>query len=280
MAVSPADVKKLRGKTGAGMLDCKNALIEADGDFAEAEKVLKKAGLAKADKKSGRATNEGSVFTKITDDKAVILELTCETDFVGQNDKFKATGALLVDTVIDKGLTEPTDALTDIVKEAIAVLNENMSVKRLTVLPIAANETVIDYIHGGGKIGVLIKLACDSAETAAKDEVKAFGFDAALHAAAFNPAFLNKDSIDAKYIADQEEIFTAQALALGKPENVAAGIVKGKMNKHISQICFVDQKFVKDDKITVKQAADQAGKEAGGKVELTDFIYYQVGEDK
>ena len=280
MAVSPADVKKLRGKTGAGMLDCKNALIEADGDFAEAEKVLKKAGLAKADKKSGRATNEGSVFTKITDDKAVILELTCETDFVGQNDKFKATGALLVDTVIDKGLTEPTDALTDIVKEAIAVLNENMSVKRLTVLPIAANETVIDYIHGGGKIGVLIKLACDSAETAAKDVVKAFGFDAALHAAAFNPAFLNKDSVDAKYIADQEEIFTAQALALGKPEKVAAGIVKGKMNKHISQICFVDQKFVKDDKITVKQAADQAGKEAGGKVELADFIYYQVGEDK
>ena len=280
MAVSPADVKKLRGKTGAGMLDCKNALVEADGDFAEAEKVLKKAGLAKADKKSGRATNEGSIFTKITADKAVILELTCETDFVSQNDKFKSTGEQLVNTVIEQGLTEITDVLTDQVKDAVAVLNENMAVKRLTVMPIGANETVVDYIHGGGKIGVLIKLACDSAETAAKAEVKAFGFDAALHAAAFNPAFLKKDLIDAKYLADQEEIFTAQALALGKPENVAAGIVKGKMNKHISQICFIDQKFVKDDKISVKQAADLAGKEAGGTIDLTDFIYFQVGEDK
>jgi len=280
MAVSPADVKKLRGKTGAGMLDCKNALIEADGDFAEAEKVLKKAGLAKADKKSGRATNEGSIFTKITADKAVILELTCETDFVAQNDTFKAAGAKLVETVIEQGLTEVTDVLTNQVKDAVAVLNENMAVKRLSVMPIAATETVVDYIHGGGKIGVLIKLACDSAETAAKAEVKEYGFDAALHAAAFNPRFLNKDAIDAKYIADQEEIFTAQALALGKPEKVAAGIVKGKMNKHISQICFVDQKFVKDDKISVKQAADQAGKAAGGSVELLDFIYFQVGEDK
>ena len=181
---------------------------------------------------------------------------------------------------MQRGLTEVTEALTEQVKEAVAVLNENMAVKRISVMPIAANETVVDYIHGGGKIGVLIKLACDSADTAAKAEVKAYGFDAALHAAAFNPAFLNKDSIDAKYIADQEEIFTAQALALGKPEKVAAGIVKGKMNKHISQICFVDQKFVKDDKISVKQAADQAGKAAGGKVELADFIYFQVGEDK
>jgi elongation factor Ts len=280
MAVSPADVKKLRGKTGAGMLDCKNALVEASGDFTEAEKILKKSGLAKADKKSGRATNEGSIFTKITADKAVILELTCETDFVSQNDKFKATGAHLLETVLEHGLTEVTDVLTDQVKEAVAVLNENMTVKRLTVLPIAENETVVDYIHGGGKIGVLIKLVCDSAETAAKDEVRAFGFDAALHAAAYNPLFLNRNAIDAKYMAYQEEIFTAQAIALGKPEKVAAGIVKGKMNKHIAQICFVDQKFVKDDKISVKEAADQAGKAAGGTVELADFIYFQVGEDK
>ncbi|MDA3808932.1 MAG: translation elongation factor Ts [Spirochaetaceae bacterium] len=280
MAVSPADVKKLRGKTGAGMLDCKNALVEASGDFTEAEKILKKSGLAKADKKSGRATNEGSIFTKITADKAVILELTCETDFVSQNDKFKATGAHLLETVLEHGLTEVTDVLTDQVKEAVAVLNENMTVKRLTVLPIAENETVVDYIHGGGKIGVLIKLVCDSAETAAKDEVRAFGFDAALHAAAYNPLFLNRNAIDAKYMAYQEEIFTAQAIALGKPEKVAAGIVKGKMNKHIAQICFVDQKFVKDDTISVKEAADQTGKAAGGTVELADFIYFQVGEDK
>jgi len=279
MAVSPADVKKLREKTGAGMLDCKNALVEANGDFAEAEKVLKKAGLAKADKKSGRATTEGNIFTKITDNKAVILELTCETDFVASNETFQATGAKLVETVIEKGLTEVTDELNDMVKEAIAVLNENMSVKRFTVVDIADDETVVDYIHAGGKIGVLIKVKCDSAATAGKEEVRAFAFDAALHAAAFNPTFLNKDSVDAKYIADQEEIFTAQTLALGKPENVAAGIVKGKMSKHIAQICFVDQKFVKDDKITVKQAADQAGKAVGGSVELKDYIYFQVGEE-
>ncbi len=280
MAVSPADVKKLRGKTGAGMLDCKNALIEANGDFAEAEKVLKKSGLAKADKKSGRATNEGSIFAKITNDKAVVLELTCETDFVAQNDRFKTTGEQLLNTIIEHGLTEVTETLTDQVKEAIAVLNENMSVKRIAVMPIASNEAVVEYIHAGGKIGVLVKVTCDSAETASNNTVKEFAFDAALHAAAFNPTFLNKDAIDAKYIAYQEEIFTAQALALGKPENVAKGIVKGKMNKHISQICFIDQKFVKDDKMSVKQAAEQAGKTAGGKADLSDYIYFQVGEDK
>lgn len=280
MAVSPADVKKLREKTGAGMLDCKKALIEAEGDFAEAEKVLKKAGLAKADKKSGRATTEGNVFTKITDNKAVILELTCETDFVASNETFQATGTKLVDTIIEKELTEITDVLNDMVKETIAVLNENMSVKRFSIMEIAENETVVDYIHAGGKIGVLVKVKCDSAATAAKEEVKTFAFDAALHAAAFNPSFLNKDSVDEKYIADQEEIFTAQTLALGKPEKVAASIVKGKMNKHLAQICFVDQKFVKDDKISVKQAADQAAKAAGGSVELNEFIYYQVGEEK
>lgn len=279
MAVSPADVKKLRDKTGVGMLDCKNALVEANGDFAEAEKILKKAGLAKADKKSGRATNEGSVFTKITSSRAVILEVTCETDFVAQTDAFKAIGAKLVDAVIEKGFTEVNDELNEMVKESIAVLNENMSVKRFSVMDITGNDCVVDYIHGGGKIGVLIKAGCDSAATAAKEEVRTFAFDAALHAAAYNPTFLNKDKIDAKYLADQEEIFTAQTLALGKPENVAAGIVKGKMNKHIAEICFVDQKFVKDDKISVKQAADQAGKEAGGKVELADFIYFQVGQD-
>ena len=279
MAVSPADVKKLRAKTGAGMLDCKNALVKANGDFYEAEKELKKSGLAKADKKSGRATNEGSIFTSITANKAVILELTCETDFVAQNSKFKETGARLLEKIVEENLTEITQELTDIVKEAIAVLSENMAIKRFTVIPIASNETVVDYIHGGGKIGVLVKLACDSEETAAKNEVKTFGFDAALHVAAFHPAFLNRDSIDAQYLADQDEIFSSQAKALGKPEKVLAGIVKGKMNKHIAQICFIEQKFVKDDKMSVQQVAEQVAKTIGGKVAIAGFLYFHVGED-
>ena len=129
--IAPADVKKLRDKTGAGMLDCKNALVASSGDFAEAEKILKKQGLASADKRSGRATNQGAVFTKISGDKAVILELTCETDFVSKNEKFRETGEALVDMVISKGITEINDDLVNRVKEAIAILKENMTLKRL-----------------------------------------------------------------------------------------------------------------------------------------------------
>jgi elongation factor Ts len=280
VAVTPQDVKKLRDKTGAGMLDCKNALVKSDSDFAAAEKILKEQGLASADKRVGRATNNGSVFVSIKGGKAAMIELTCETDFVAKNDVFRGAGEKLAEAMADQGTAEKTEALETMVKEAIAVLKENMLLGRTVCWDVADNEIVVSYAHNGGAIGTMVKLACDSADTAAKDEVKALAFDLALHAAAFNPAYLNRDSVDQDYLKEQEDIFTTQANNLGdKPEKVIQGIVKGKLNKHLAQICFVDQGFVKEDKTPVKQVVADTAKTVGGTIELADYAYIAVGQE-
>lgn len=277
MAVSPADVKKLRDKTSAGMLDCKNALIEADGDFAKAEKILKEKGLASADKRSGRATSQGSIFTMIADGKAAMVELTCETDFVAKNDMFKEAGKKIVAKVHAESYTEVNDDLNLMVKEAIAILKENMALKRVYLAEYPESDIVVDYLHNGGQIGVLINLSCDSATTAQNADVKALGFDLALHAAAFNPSFLNRSKVEPSYLEEQEAIFKKQAENMDKPEKVIQGIIKGKLNKHLSQICFVDQNFVKNDKISVKKAIEEVAKSVGGTIELKDYTYFMIG---
>lgn len=280
MAVTPQDVKKLRDKTGAGMLDCKNALVKAGGDYAAAEKILKEQGLASADKRVGRATNNGSVFSSIESGKAAMAELTCETDFVAKNDVFKTAGDKIAKAVAVSGSSEKTEALETMVKEAISILKENMLLGRVVYWDVAENETVAGYSHNGGQIGILLKLSCDSAATAGKDEVKALAFDLALHAAAFNPLYLNRDAVDPTYLKDQEDIFTTQANNLGdKPEKIIKGIVQGKLNKHLSQICFVDQGFVKEDKKAVKVILSETGKAVGGTIEIVDFAFIAVGQE-
>ncbi len=279
MAVSPADVKKLRDKTLAGMLDCKKALIEADGDFAKAEKILKEKGLASADKRSGRSTNAGAVFTALAGNTAAAVELNCETDFVAKNAVFSESGKKIAACVAEKSYNAINDELEGMVKEAIAVLKENMSLKRIKTMAVSDKDCVVDYLHNGGQIGVMVKLGCDSPETAGKEEVKTLGMDLALHAAAFNPAFLNRDKVESSYVKEQEDIFKAQAANMDKPEKVIEGIVKGKLNKHLAQICFIDQAFVKNDKISVKQAIAETEKAVGGKIELTDYIYMLVGDE-
>lgn len=277
--ISPADVKKLRDKTDAGMLDCKNALIEAGGDFAEAEKILKKKGLASADKRSGRATNQGSSFTCVTAKRAAMVELTCETDFVSKNDIFKKAGQGIADLVVEKGFSSMNNELEEKVKEAIAVLKENMILKRIVLWDLKETDSVSAYLHNGGQIGVLVKLSCDSAALAAKSEIKELGFDLALHAAAFSPSYLNPDKVDQKYMKEQEEIFTEQTKKLGKPDNVVAGIVKGKIAKNLAQICFTEQGFVKDEKTPVKTVLENKGKELGGKIVLADYARFVIGQE-
>jgi elongation factor Ts len=278
--VKASDVKKLREKTGAGMMDCKKALIEAKGDFPAAEKILKELGLAAAAKKMGRATNEGRIFTKVQDGVAAMAELSCETDFVARNKDFMALGEDVVQDVIDRDASADDAELQDKVKNAIGTIKENMALRRVARVTASANEFMVDYIHGDtGRIGVIVKLAVDKPEFLANDAVKQFAFDSALHVAAFNPMFLSEEKVDPEYLKEQEEIFTTQAKNLGKPEKVVQGIVKGKMRKHLSEISFVNQPFVKDEKKTVKQVADEIGKEIGGSVAITDFRYFRVGEE-
>ncbi len=280
MEIRAEDVRRLRERTGAGMMECKKALTEAQGDIPKAEKILKELGLAAAAKRSGRATNEGSIFTVVKGKVAAILELTCETDFVARNEKFRALGDTLVSKVVEKGLKFGDECLQAMVTEAVARIKENITNRRLDTIAAGGNESITSYVHGDdGRVGVLVKVQAERPELLEKQQVKEFAFNCALHVAAFRPLYLSEAGVDEPYRKEQEEIFTVQAKNLGKPENVLAGIVKGKLKKLYSEICLLDQPFVKDDKRSVAQVAQDVGKEAGGKVSVTDFRYYSVGED-
>ncbi len=279
MEIKAAEVKALRQKTGAGMVDCKNALVKAEGDAKKAEKFLKELGLAAAAKRSGRATDQGSVFTKISDKQAVILEVGCETDFVANNKDFAILGKDLCDMALKSKDDQITDEMKTKVTDTISTIKENISLKRIKKIDIAEDELVMDYIHGGGSIGILVKLKSEKKDSLQDEKVKTMGFDCALHIAAFNPEFLSRNDIPAEELKEQEEIFTVQAKNLGRPEKVLPGIVKGKMNKHFGEICFLDQPFVKDDKQSVAKVLQGLSKEIGSKISVTDFIYFRVGEE-
>jgi elongation factor Ts len=283
MEISAADVKKLREKTGAGMMECKKALVDSEGDFAKAEKLLKEKGLAAVEKRSDRATNEGKVFVVISGDgsQAALVELASETDFVARNPDFTALGALIAGKVLEKGYTGPNEELSALVTDLATKIRENMSLKRLTLVKAAANEYLTRYIHGDGNIGVVVKLESDKPEIFKTEEIKNFAFTLALHIAAFNPLALDRTKIDPAYLKEQEEIFRKQMEGdeklKGKPANVIDNILKGKVNKYLSDICLVEQAYVKDEKMTVAQALADFGKKAGAAISVKDYVYYKVG---
>ena len=277
MEIKATDVKLLREKTGAGMLDCKNALVKAEGDFGKAERLLKEQGLAAAVKKSGRVTNQGRIFSKVMPGKGILLELTCETDFVARNSLFLELGEKLVQIVADKGLAQKTPAMDEMVKQTVGTIKENMELRRIAVAPIPAGEVLVDYVHEG-KIGVLARFKVGSPAAMDDPVVKATLFDCALHIAAYGPLFFSKDKVTPAFVKEQEEIFAKQVESLDKPANVKAGIVKGKVNKMYAEVCFLEQAFVKDDKRTVAKVLADLGKAAGTTIEAVDFIYMKLGE--
>jgi elongation factor Ts len=277
--IKAADVKKLREKTGAGMMDCKKALTDAEGDFTKAEKILKELGLAAAAKRGGKATNEGRIFAYAEGDKGVLLELSCETDFVARNTDFINLGNELATQILQENLDSVTPALEEKMKDAIAKIKENMSIRRFKTMDAAEDELISSYIHGEGRIGVIVKIKASAASLTAEEEVKNFAFDTALHVAAYNPPFLSEDRVDDAYLKEQEEIFRKQAENLGKPEKVVEGIVKGKLRKHISEVCLVNQIFVKDNKRSLGTVAKDLGKSLDGEITVADYLYFAVGEE-
>jgi elongation factor Ts len=283
--VTALDVKKLREKTGAGMMECKNALVSCAGDFTAAEKALKEKGLAAVEKRAGRAANEGKIFIKINSSgsRAVVAELATETDFVARNPEFIALGGAIADRALEKGYTAMVDELSAMVTDLASKIRENMSLKRLTVMDAGEGEYLTSYLHGDGNIGVVVKIGADKAEALASAEVKAFAFNIALHIAAFNPFVLSRDKIDAAWLKEQEDIFRKQMeqdeSIKGKPAAVVDNILKGKINKFLKDICLLDQGYVKDEKLSVNQALAEAGKQAGAKITINDYLYYKVGAD-
>lgn len=262
MAITAADVKALREKTGAGMMECKKALTECNGDMAEAEKSLKEKGLAAMAKRSERATSEGRLFIRQDGNKIAIVELTCETDFVAKNADFIAIGEKMLDVTLSKGYTK-VEAEHEAILEPLKVsIRENMKVAKVEVIDVPASASGAFYVHSDFKTGAVVVVNGSTA-----DNVKAFAKDCCLHIAAFTPAYTAKKDVPAEYVNEQKEIFKAQMdqdeKMAGKPDNVKEGILQGKINKHLAEICFEDQMFVKDDKKTVTAKLAEVGKEAG-----------------
>ncbi len=277
MEIKALEVKALREKTGAGMMECKKALVEANGDPAKAEKILKELGLAAVKKVDGRVTKEGKIFIKLVPRKGIMLELNCETDFVARNKDFIATGERMISTALEKNLTSVTDELVSYTQDIISKIKENISLRRLKVMEAKPDELLVDYIHGDGKIGVIVKIKAGNPALLDDPKVKETAFNLALHVAAFAPAYLTSDMVDPAYVKEQEEIFTKQAQATGKPANVLQGIIKGKLAKHLSEICFVEQNYVKEEKFKVKDVLKNLGKELGTTFEITDYMYMKLG---
>jgi len=276
MEIKATDVKKLREKTGAGMMDCKNALAKTEGDFDKAERLLKEQGLAAAVKKSDRVTNSGKIFSRILPDKGILLELTCETDFVARNSMFLDLGAALLDKVVAQKLAAPTEELALMVKETIGKIKENMQLRRIATMPVAAHEVLVEYIHDN-RIGVMLRFSLGDPKVKDNPRVKEILFDCALHAAAFAPLFLSKAKVSPEFLKEREEIFAKQAEKLGKPANVLQGIIKGKVAKMLSEICLLDQPFVKDDKRTMFKVLEDLSKEVGTKIDIVDYTYMKLG---
>ncbi|GMO39397.1 MAG: translation elongation factor Ts [Termitinemataceae bacterium] len=283
MAITAADVKKLRDATGAGPMECKNVLTETNGDFDKAIKVLKEKGLAAAAKRADRATNNGRVSIKIQGTTAAIVELASETDFVARNPEFVELGNKIAQIAIDKGYEAANDELSGMVKDLATKIRENMSLKRLVLIKAQAGEYLASYIHGDGVIGIVVTVNSDKPDIFKNEEAQSFAMSLAMHVAAFSPAALSKDDIDASVIKEQEEIFRKQIANdekfVGKPEKVLEGALAGKVKKYLAEICFLDQNYVKNDKITVTQALAEAGKQFGATLKITGYKGLRVGEE-
>ena len=277
MAITAADVKALREKTGAGMMECKKALTECNGDIAEAEKSLKEKGLAAMAKRSERATSEGRLFIRQDGNKIAVIELTCETDFVAKNADFIAVGEKMLDVTLSKGYTKVEAEHEEILEPLKVSIRENMKVAKVEVFDVPATASAAYYVHSDFKTGAVVIVDGSTA-----DSVKTFAKDCCLHIAAFTPSYTSKKDVPQSYIDEQKEIFKAQMdqdeKMAGKPENVKEGILQGKINKHLAEICFEDQMLVKDDKKTVTAKLAETGKEVGATLSFAVAKLFVLGK--
>ena len=293
MAISASMVKELREKTGAGMMDCKKALTNTDGDMDKAVEWLRENGLAKAEKKAGRIAAEGIVKTNISEDgkKAAIVEVNSETDFVAKNEKFQDFVAAVADQVnassaadIDAFLAEPwagdsSKTVKEELASMVATIGENMNIRRFEQVE-EADGFVASYIHGGGKIGVLVDVVTD----VVNDAVKEMARNVAMQIAALKPQYTSRNEISADFIEHEKGILMAQIQndpkEASKPAKVIEGMINGRINKEMKEICLLDQVYVKaeDGKQSVAQYVAQVAKENGANITVKRFVRFETGE--
>lgn len=286
--ITAALVKELREMTGAGMMECKKALTEAEGDIDKAVDVLRTHGLAAAAKKAGRATNEGMVMALVSEDgqAGALVELNCETDFVGMNEKFHAYAEKIATAVI---ANKPADMdalkaseiegekVEDVVTDAIHTLGENIQLARFAYAG-QPEGAVASYIHGGGKIGVLVEFKLGDTSFATNEDFKKYGRDIAMQVAAASPVAATRESVDPAIIEHEMSIYKAQAAESGKPENIQEKIATGRMEKFYKESCLTEQAFVKDPDQSVNQYTAVVAKQLGTTIEIVDFTRFMLGE--
>jgi len=283
--ITAADVKKLRDQTGAGMMECKSALTEANGDFEEANTILRKRGLASAAKKAGRTASEGLIANRVADDHSAgtLVEVNCESDFVARTPDFQELMKSVLDEIDQAGdaageawLKDPNGPVQKLVAAKIAKLGENMAVSRF--VRYAGKGYVGQYIHMGGKIGVQVELSGVTPELAARDEFAALVKEIAMQIAAASPGYVSRDLVPAELLDKEKAIYRAQMENSGKPANVLDKIIEGKLGSFYSQVVLPDQPSIRDPKQTVKDVIAAANKALGASVTVTRFARLKVGE--
>jgi elongation factor Ts len=290
MAVTAAQIKELRELTGAGMSDCKKALDETGGDIKKSIEFLREKGLAAAAKKAGRIAAEGLVACVVNDNKAVVVEVNCETDFVAINADFKAYVEQIAAQVIDsnastveefaeeKWAADTSQTVKEVLMNKIATIGENLSIRRFERYVKETAGVIASYVHGGGKMGVLVELDC----AAANDEVRELGRNLGMQIVAMSPQFIGNGDISADYIESEKAIITAAVKAdeanASKPDKVIVSMVEGKLKKQLKEISLLDQEYVKEPEMTVRQYLEKVSKEIGSEIVVARFTRYEKGE--
>ena len=275
MAVTAKMVKELREKTGAGMMDCKKALQETDGDIDKAIDYLREKGISKAAKKADRIAAEGSAHIEVKGNDAVLIEVNCETDFVTKNDQFHvllkelanhllAQKPSTVEEALQQQLEGKSETVEEYINSNIATIGEKISLRRFQIFTKTDNDAFGSYIHMGGRIGVITVLEGTTDTDVAKD--------IAMHVAAVNPKYLSRDAVSEEEVAKERELLKTQALNEGKPEHIVEKMVEGRLNKFFEEICLLDQSFIKDPDQKVKQVA------AKHNATISGYVRYEVGE--
>jgi elongation factor Ts len=284
--ISAGAVKALRDQTGAGMMDCKKALTDAAGDMAKAGELLRERGLAKAVKREGRATSEGTIALALAGASGALVELACETDFVAKTDDFQGLAKGLAEAVAADASLASVEALSDakvggeIAREKIAAaigkLGENIVLRRVARLAVPGEGVVSGYVHAGGKLGVLVGLAT----AADRGQAAAVARDLAMHVAAADPSpvAVDRKGVPAELVDKERQIFRAQAEQSGKPANVLDRIVEGRLAKFYAEVCLLEQAFVKDPDRSVTKVLEDAGKQLGKPISVAGFVRFKLGE--
>ncbi|MDZ8118418.1 translation elongation factor Ts [Pontiella agarivorans] len=277
MAITTSMIKELRDATSMGINDCKKALEQTDGDFDAAVKILREKGAAVAAKRASKEAKEGMVASLVADDakSAGMLEINCETDFVTRNEDFQAFVEEMRLDALNHESDKMAEDVKDKVEEKIASIGEKIQLRRNVKWDVEGIGAIATYIHMGGKVGVLLELGFEKEETAASPVYKELAKDLTLHVAAAAPAYLNRDEVPAEML--EEEMDIARKQLAGKPENIMEGILKGKANKFYSLICFLEQGFVKEDKVSITKLLEEKGKELGDTITVKRYIRYQLG---